>query len=282
MIRAAGGVVWRPGAAGGREVCLVHRPKYDDWTLPKGKLRPGEPALAAAVREVAEETAVVAVPEVRLPSARYQAGGRAKVVEYWGMRAVDTPPFSPNSEVDRIAWVPEAEAADRVSYPHDAWLLRQWGALPALTGIVLLVRHCEAVPREQWRGADAARPLTAAGAETAEELCRLLECCRPARLVSASPRRCRQTLEVLSAARGLPVEVDLAFNAAAEPDAAADRVRWYARGGATTVVCSQGEVIPGVLARLTGTAPEPWLTAKGDGWLLPFSGAAPLSPTPLA
>lgn len=261
----------------------MHRPRYDDWSLPKGKLRAGEPALAAAVREVAEETAVVAVPVVRLPSVRYRAGGRAKVVEYWGMRAVETPPFTPNYEVDRIAWVPEAQVADRVRYPHDAWLLRQWRVLPAVTGMVLLVRHCEAVPREEWSGMDEARPLTAAGAVDAEELCRLLGLYRPTRLVSASPLRCRQTLTALSAERALPVEVDAAFDAAtAEPDAAADRLRWYARSGATTVVCSQGEVIPGVLARLTGTTPQSWLTAKGDGWLLPFSGAAPLSPTPLS
>lgn len=282
VIRAAGGVVWRPDEAGRREICLIHRPRHDDWSLPKGKLHAGEAPLAAAVREVWEETAVTAVPQLRLPSVRYATGSRPKVVDYWAMRVRSVAPFTPNSEVDRVDWVSEGAAAERMHYPHDARLLRHFAATPAVTGVVLLVRHAEAVGSRRWRGSDETRPLTDAGTAAAAALCRLIALYRPARLVSASPDRCRRSLAALSETQRLPVTVDRAFDAAFEdPDAAAARLRWHASSGETTVVCSQGEVIPQVLARLTGSPPDAWPTGKGDGWLLPFSGAAPLSPTRL-
>lgn len=283
VIRAAGGVVWRHSPTGGREICLVHRPRHDDWSLPKGKLFPGESPLAGALREVSEETAVQAVPRLRLPRVYYDAADGPKMVDYWGMYAQSAPPFTPNSEVDQVAWAPESAAPDQVRYPHDAKLLRQFTAMPEVTGVVLLVRHAPAVARRRWEGADKARPLTEAGEATATALSRLLALYQPTQLFSASPERCRQTLAGLSAAMDQPVRVDEAFDAArADLAAATDRIREHARARETAVVCSQGELIPEVLARLTGTAPDAWPTAKGDGWLLPFSGAAPLPPTPLA
>ncbi len=282
VIQAAGGVVWRPSAAGGREICLIHRPRRDDWSLPKGRLHAGENPLAAAVREVSEETSVTAVPRVRLPQIRYRADGRLKTVEYWGMRADSVRPFTPNSEVDQVAWMPEAAAAERVCYPHDAQLLRHFMTLPDVTGVVLLVRHTEAVSGDQWRGPDATRPLTALGRAAAAKVGRILALYQPTQLVAASADRCRQSLATLARARHLPVTVEPTWDTApADPDAAAERLRWHARPGETTVVCSQGEVIRRMLARLTGTSPKAWPTGEGDGWLLPFSGAAPLPPSRL-
>ncbi|MEV5448035.1 NUDIX hydrolase, partial [Streptomyces sp. NPDC052644] len=117
-IRAAGGVAWRSTDDGGVEVCLVHRPRYGDWSLPKGKLERGEHPLLAAVREVAEESDVRAVPQVRLPSVRYRSEGRPKLVDYWSMRAVGTGGFQPGTEVDDVCWLDVDAAVERVSYPH--------------------------------------------------------------------------------------------------------------------------------------------------------------------
>ncbi|MFD9863997.1 NUDIX hydrolase [Streptomyces alboflavus] len=123
LIRAAGCVLWRRAAVpGGLEVCVVHRPKYDDWSHPKGKLKPGESPLAGAVREVGEETGHDCVPGPPLPTVHYRTGGRPKVVHYWAAEATEGH-FTPNREVDRLRWLPPAEARDRLTQIRDRELL---------------------------------------------------------------------------------------------------------------------------------------------------------------
>ena len=131
-VLAAGGVVWRHNDAGGLEVVLVHRPRYDDWSLPKGKLDPGETDEQAAVREVNEETTVLAALGPELPTTTYlDRSGKHKRVRYWAMTVLSGRPAAAN-EVDRAEWVPIQEAAARMSYRRDAEVLR---ALPAALGL---------------------------------------------------------------------------------------------------------------------------------------------------
>jgi 8-oxo-dGTP pyrophosphatase MutT (NUDIX family) len=125
LVRAAGAVVWRRGPAG-TEVLLVHRSRYDDWSLPKGKAEPGEEAVATAVREVEEETGVRGVLGPELPTTDYvDHRGRPKVVRYWAMEAPSGTDgtFVANDEVDGVAWLPIAEASDRLSYDRDRRVL---------------------------------------------------------------------------------------------------------------------------------------------------------------
>ncbi|MFJ6692681.1 NUDIX hydrolase [Streptomyces sp. NPDC091294] len=127
-VRAAGCVLWRPAppsaAPGGLELCLVHRPKYDDWSHPKGKLKPGEAPLAGALREVAEETGYAADPGAELSTVRYLAGGRPKEVRYWAAEAT-TGAFAPSDEVDRILWLSPAAARARLTQPRDRALVAE-------------------------------------------------------------------------------------------------------------------------------------------------------------
>ncbi|GAB3153909.1 NUDIX hydrolase [Micromonospora sonneratiae] len=307
VVRAAGGVVWRPSGDGvegdGVEVCLVHRPRYDDWSLPKGKLDPGEPALLAAVREVAEEADVRAVPQVRLPSARYVSDGRPKVVDYWSLRAVGAGGFQPDTEVDLLRWLPVDEAVRLVSYPHDATVLRSFAALPRVTVTLALLRHASAGRRATWSGPDTARPLDDVGRAQALDLARLVPLIQPVRLLSASARRCVQTLDPAAERLDLPIEVDGVFDEPVPGQlrtecvlAAASRLVELAVAGEPVAVCSQGRVIPGVLALLAGSAdagdvpgadvgdvigpdagaatlpvPHGFATPKGGGWLLAFA-----------
>lgn len=119
VIEAAGGVVWRTSAKGHLKVLLVHRPRYDDWTLPKGKLDPGETAKAAARREVGEETGLRCRLGAPLPSVRYtDRHHRAKRVRYWAMEVLDGE-FEPNEEVDAVAWLRVPAAIERLTYAHD-------------------------------------------------------------------------------------------------------------------------------------------------------------------
>ncbi|WP_431942159.1 NUDIX hydrolase [Micromonospora marina] len=277
-IRAAGGVVWRPGPAG-VEVCLVHRPRYGDWSLPKGKLDRGEHPLVAAVREVAEETDVRGVPQVRLPTVRYRSEGLAKAVDYWSMRAAGTGGFQPGTEVDDVGWFPVDDAVRRVSYPHDAEVIAAFAALPPVTATALLVRHAHAGKRGTFTGPDHGRPLDEQGWAQARALVPLVALVRPARLFSASARRCVQTLDPAAARLDLPIEVCGDFDEPAPGQqveecalAAAARLTALAQAVESVAVCSQGKVIPGALERLTGRVDEDFTTAKGGGWLLPFAG----------
>ncbi|MBT3154519.1 NUDIX hydrolase [Streptomyces sp. CHD11] len=122
-VQAAGCVLWRRSPVTGTlELCLVHRPKYDDWSWPKGKLKRGEDPLAGALREVAEETGHTAVPTAGLPTARYLANGRPKQVRYWAAEAV-AGTFTPNNEVDRVLWLSPDAARAHLTRADDAALV---------------------------------------------------------------------------------------------------------------------------------------------------------------
>jgi 8-oxo-dGTP pyrophosphatase MutT (NUDIX family) len=129
-VKASGGVVWRRAADGGLELVVVHRPRYDDWSLPKGKLDAGESWEDAALREVEEEIGLRCWLGDELPPVGYRDNkGRAKVVRYWLMEPEDGAPFTPNDEVDEMRWLGVEAAADLLSYPHDAELVRAAGRL---------------------------------------------------------------------------------------------------------------------------------------------------------
>lgn len=283
LVRAAGGVVWRR-SGGTVQVCVVHRPRHDDWSLPKGKLDPGEHPLAAAVREVAEEADVRGVPEVRLPPVRYlMRDGTPKEVEFWSMRADGTGGFQPETEVDNVRWLPLSDASRLVSYPHDVRVLGDFAALPPVVAVLGLVRHAPAGNRGTWSGPDTARPLDAAGWAQALAMAELLALIRPVRLRSASPRRCVQTLQPLADLLDRPIEVDSVFDEPAPGQdseenglAAAGGLLELARDGESAAVCSQGKVIPEAVARLAdpaglGFPVEKFQTRKGSGWLLAFT-----------
>ncbi|MGW0117796.1 NUDIX hydrolase [Streptomyces sp. NPDC003327] len=122
-VRAAGCVLWRPSVSGhGIEVAVIHRPKWDDWSHPKGKRKRGESAEDCALREVREETGHACVLGARLPTVRYTVAGRPKEVVYWAARALDGS-FTPGREVDDLLWLPPAAARARLTRPRDRELL---------------------------------------------------------------------------------------------------------------------------------------------------------------
>ena len=123
LIRAAGGLLWRT-TAGGRELALVHRPRYDDWSLPKGKVHDGESLEAAALREVAEETGCRAILGAPAGETSYRHDGRPKTVWFWHMEyagEADGPPDP--DEVDRVAWMSVDEATRRLDHANEIALL---------------------------------------------------------------------------------------------------------------------------------------------------------------
>src|SRR4051812_25863788 len=160
-VLAAGAVILRRG-----RVLLVHRPTYNDWSFPKGKLDRGEHPAVAAVREVAEETGLRVRLGVPLARQSYPNGGRIKVVDYWGGRVLGDPDVSGylvNDEIDEVAWVPLGEARERLSYPRDCETLREALAGGKKTRALVVLRHGQSRARKSWKRDDRRRPLVAEG-----------------------------------------------------------------------------------------------------------------------
>ena len=218
---SAGAVVLGPAAT----VLLVHRPKYDDWSFPKGKLDRGEHATAAAVREVEEETGLRIRLGVPLHSQRYPIRVGTKLVHYWVGRAVgdgDVGGYEPNSEIDEVAWFPIDKARRRLTYEFDVDTLDEALAHAQKTRTLVILRHSQARSRKAWRGDDRERPLLATGKHQADRLVPLLSAYDVRRLVSSSSARCVQTLEPYAAASGRKLRTD---DLLSEEDASAKAVR---------------------------------------------------------
>jgi 8-oxo-dGTP diphosphatase len=279
-IRSAGGVVARRGHEASVELLLVHRPRFDDWSLPKGKLKRGEHALAAAVREVFEETSVLGAPGIRLPTASYQVWSGPslvdKHVEYWAMTVTRADLFVPTNEVDRVAWAPIAQALQALSYPHDRRVVGAYAELPVLHRPVVLLRNASADPSGRsasvGNGPDDERSLDEQGVRQAAALATLVPLFGPGRLISAEPLPCRQTMAGIAAALDLGIDIDGRFADGADATIAAQALRGLADPDTATVVCGQGELMSSVLAILAGRAEPEHRVAVGDAVVLCFAG----------
>jgi 8-oxo-dGTP pyrophosphatase MutT (NUDIX family)/phosphohistidine phosphatase SixA len=267
-IRAAGGVVWRVRKSV-VEVALVHRPRYDDWSLPKGKLEDGETDLAGAVREIAEELGSHVAVSRRIGEVSYTVPDGRKAVTYWVMRHVDGE-FHPDDEVDAVEWLRPRLARDKLSYDVDRRVMADFAAVPIPDSVILLVRHAKAGKRSDWPGDDDERPLDPAGRAQASRLCQLLALFAPDRIISADLVRCIDTVRPLAERLGLDLQVDPVFadrSYEASPSASEDALMSLAKPGRVTVVCSQGTTIPGLVDRL-GRGLRATDTKKGAAWAL--------------
>ena len=274
-VRAAGGVLWRE-VDGQVRVAVVHRPRYDDWSLPKGKLDPGELEVAAAVREVEEETGFSCVVGRGLGVTRYRVLDKGrdvpKRVRWWALEAVDGE-FVPDREVDRLDWLTVPQAARRVTAGTDDGTLQRFATCARRTSTVLLVRHGLAGRRDEWVGDDDVRPLDETGGVQARALGDLLPLWRPTAVLSAPALRCRSTVEPAADRLGLPVEVDedLAEVAA---ERLPGRLRALGAAGRSVVACSQGGAIGAAVTELAaeaGLEVAETTAPKGSVWALSFA-----------
>jgi 8-oxo-dGTP diphosphatase len=278
-ILAGGAVVSRVHPLRGTEVLLIHRKRYDDWTLPKGKVDPGESLPACAVREVFEETGVTVRLAAPLDTIRYEAGKAGpKKVDWWGGIPVREVPRSPDDEVDMVSWLPLRAALTRLTYAHDHFLVEQHLDQPPTTPLIL-VRHAKAMDRKDWSRKDAARPINSRGRRQAQLLIPMLAAYGVARLVSSTSTRCLKTLLPYAHRQELPIDSYAQLSEEVGADDAKGVAKLITRirtstleTGTPTAICVHRPVLPHILETLemapatltTGEFLVAHLTADGD------------------
>ena len=273
-VLAAGAVLWQPDPdSGDIRVAVVHRSRYDDWSLPKGKLDPGETEPVAAVREIFEETGQRAHLGRRLPTVTYPIPDGTKIVHYWVARGHGGT-FVAGNEVDQLLWLPVADATKRLSYPADRKTVARFAKFPADTQSVLIVRHGSAGRKARYKGPDRERPLDSTGRSQAESLVPQLLAFGVSDVYAADRVRCSQTVEPL--AREMDAQISLeptlteeAYGA--DPKAARRQVMAIAARGGTPVICTQGRVVPYLIdwwCTRDGVTPDKSRNRKGSTWIL--------------
>ncbi|HET8600626.1 MAG TPA: NUDIX domain-containing protein [Segeticoccus sp.] len=271
VVLAAGAVPWRR-REGRLEVALVHRPRYDDWSWPKGKLDAGEDWSTAAVREVLEETGLQVRLGRPLPGASYQAarpnGWRSKQVRYWA-GTVTGGDGRLLHEVDEVTWLDVVAATAALSYAHDREQLQALTRADREGGLdtwpVVLLRHAHARARERWRGPDRVRPLTGKGRRRAERLAPLLGAFGVQQVLTSPAQRCVDTVVPFSTSGGVetvpagalgvePAGDGTAPSAGVAEVLSTDCLSAVLANGRPTVLCTHGEVLPGLLELLADHA----------------------------
>ena len=257
-VRAAGAVVTRKGG----DVLLVHRPKYDDWSFPKGKLDPGEHSVTAAVREVAEETGLDVRLGPALAAQRYRmSNGRWKSVDYWTARVVghdDVSGYRVNDEIDAVEWVEWSAAMRRLTYPYDRETLTEARPLRRRTRALVVLRHGKARARGGWRKDDRLRPLVQLGEAQAQRLVPLLAAFDVTSVHSSSSLRCVQTVSPYVHTTGWPATLyDELSEEGAAVEPVVELVDALLAGGESAVLCTHRPVLPAVLDALAGAGRLP-------------------------
>jgi 8-oxo-dGTP diphosphatase len=270
-------VLWRPGDdPSDPEVAIIHRPRYDDWSLPKGKLDPGETEPVTAVREIAEETGHASHLGRRLTSVTYPIETGVKKVRYWAARSMGGE-FTPDAEVDDLKWLPASNAIKQLGYAHVRKVLRRFMKYPADTKTVLIVRHGTAGSKSRYKGDDRKRPLDKQGRAQAESLVGQLLAFGANLVHAADQVRCRQTVEPLADELGATIVNEPLLTEAAYADdrkSSRHRVLEIAAFDGTPVICTQGKVIPDLIAwwcERDGVRPDKSRNRKGSTWVMSLS-----------
>jgi 8-oxo-(d)GTP phosphatase len=282
-IEAAGGVLWRYAPDGTVEVALVHRPKYDDWSVPKGKIKRREHLMVGAVREVEEETGARVTVGRPLGEIRYLKEGLPKRVRYWAMACLDAVVVEGDEadEVDQMHWLSPEDALLRLTYDRDVPPIERFMADLRPTWPLILVRHGSAGDRASWDGDDALRPLDEFGEDQTRVLGDILTGYGIKAVHSADVARCIDTVAPYAATLGVdvveePTMSETGFDA--DDLLGVDRLLALATSGVPTVVSAQRRSLPGliagVLTAVGGAVPPDLSTRKGGFWVLQLAAPA--------
>ena len=276
-IQAAGAVLWREADEDLIEIALVHRPKYMDWSLPKGKLNRGETHIAAAYREVLEETGYKSKFGPFLGTVNYKTDEVAKEVQYWSAKAYKLPETDPSAdEVDELRWISSVEAKNLLTNESDKEIVDKFLEIGAQTQTLILLRHAKALSRDEWQKDDEDRPLDQTGQIQAKNLPQYFLPFMLDQICSSDAMRCAETVLPLSQAIGRSITYvsDLSEYAFYKNKSAAyEDAKELIESEGAHLVCSHNPILPKMAEKLIGKKSFKSLKtelAPGDAIVLHF------------
>ena len=275
MIRAAGALLWRDNSDLSLEVALIHRPRYDDWSLPKGKLEMGETALQCAYREVQEETGIRATFTRQLGTVEYEESGQEKRVKYWAAHcALTNSEFVPNEEVDQMKWLSPSQALEQATHDSDKSIIEKFMSEEQHTDTLIILRHTKSLERGDWDEEDSHRTLDETGFDQAQLLIKHLAPFAIDELYTSDYTRCVQTVTPLAHARGLSITAVPSLNEESfelDPEKAIIFANALKQDEKNILICSHNPVIPSMLRGILNTKLKNKDLIKlepGDAWIV--------------
>ena len=277
-ILAAGAVLWRKSEKKKIEVLIIHRPKYDDWTFPKGKAEIGEPLIACAYREVLEETNIETAFGPYLGEVEYLTNDGKKKVSFWSAKVVKEKDFKPNTEVDQLKWVEVTKVKELLTLDTDRKILEQFLQIEPDTKPLILLRHAKAVTRDEWQGEDDDRPLDSYGQNQAKRLLAMYQVFNLEQIHSSDAVRCYDT--VVAIAKGLNIKLEVTGKLSEstfkkDKEKAFDYAKDLIKLNESVLLCSHNPILPKMLNKLTKKSEVDADEGKllpADGWVIHHIG----------
>ena len=274
-IEGAGAVLWQSVEDGDVTIAIIHRPRYDDWSLPKGGVDPGESHIQAAFREVLEETGVKAIFGPEIGTVDYEVNGVTKEVRYWLAEADQFNAATPNpEEVDAVEWLSISAAIEKLSNSDDREIVRMAGEFGFGSTPLVLLRHTKALKRDLWDGDDGDRPLEHVGQIQAAKIPAIYAPYAIEKIYSSDAIRCVQTIEAMAAEYGItPIyssEIS-EFGFEKDSEKALDYALSVMLSNKPSVMCSHNPVLPKLVKKLIGKKNFKRLSAElkpGDSFVL--------------
>jgi len=256
IIQAAGAVLWRYSPSKKIEIALVHRPRYDDWSLPKGKVEDKESHIACAFREVLEETGYTPVFGPELGQAFYKVEEGKKVVRYWSAQASEESVGTVDkNEIDEVLWLEVKDAQKKLTVEDDKKIVDFFVEFGVQTIPLVLLRHAKALKRDDWDGDDSDRPLDNLGQLQAKRLLPQFYPYNISEIHSSDAYRCMQTVEDLTRALDLNTIIGLDLSEdmySKDKDASLEYVSSLMNQNKRAIICSHNPILPKVLKKLVG------------------------------
>lgn len=275
MIRAAGALLWRETTNRTIEIALIHRPKYDDWTLPKGKIEEGETALQCAYRELFEETGIKASFTRQLGSVDYDENGQRKRVIFWSAQcALDASTFVASEEVDQLRWLTPEQALAEATFATDKEMILNFQEQEKRSDTLIILRHTKALERGDWDEPDSQRTLDEVGFDQAQLLIKHLEPFAIDEVYTSDYTRCVQTVTPLAHARGLSITAVPSLNEETfyeDPARAISFANALKQDEKNILICSHNPVIPTILRGILNSKLKNRDLIKlepGDAWIV--------------
>ena len=272
---AAGAVVWRYDGEGNVHVLLIHRPRYDDWSIPKGKLDEGEQLIACAYREVIEETHLKVSFGPFITETEYYVADGLKRVSYWAAHAYDpNDNFVANAEADEGRWLTIEEAIELATRESDKEVLSVFFKSPFDSQALIMLRHGKALAREEWLGGDEDRPLDQRGSLQAKRMISIYQAFNIEKVITSDAIRCYDTVEPLTKALDLKLKVEKVISEQSwkkDKELAIEFAKEIIKDERTILVCSHNPVVPRMLEKLTKKIDFDYPDNKlqpGEAWII--------------